>query len=65
MLKKRKGKWYESAEQLLRSNNINVYVFPAALKNLLTNGRENGRNIITYGPGNSEKTSTPNLILLF
>ena len=64
MLKKRKGKWYESAEQLLRSNNINANVFPAALQNLLRNGRENDRNII-YGPGNSEKTSAPNLILLF
>ena len=34
-------------------------------KDLLTNRRRNSRNIISYGPANSRKTSTLNLSPLF
>ena len=61
-VEKCEGKWYDSAKQLLRNNNINVYVFAAALRDLLTNGRGKGRNIIIYGPANSGKTSILNPI---
>ena len=61
-VEKCEGKWYDSAKQLLRNNNINVYVFAAALWDLLTNGRGKGRNIIIYGPANSGKTSILNPI---
>ena len=61
-VEKCEGKWYDFAKQLLRNNNINVYVFTAALRDLLTNGRGKGRNIIIYGPANSGKTSILNPI---
>ena len=48
-------------KQLLRNNNINANVFAAALRDLLTNGRGKGRNII-YGPTNSGKTTILNPI---
>ena len=56
---------YNSTKQLLKNNNINAYVFGTALRDLLTNGRGNGRDILLYGPANSEKTSVLNLSLLF
>ena len=48
------GKWYDSAKQLFRNNNINAYVFATALRNLFTNRRGKGINIIIYGSANSE-----------
>ena len=44
----------------MRNNNINAYVFAIALRDLLTNRRGKGRNIIIYCPGNSGKTSILN-----
>ena len=49
-VEKCEGKWYDSAKQLLRNNNINAYVFAAALRDLLANERGKSRNIIIYGP---------------
>ena len=46
----------------MTNNDTNVYVFAAALRDLLTNGRGKGRYIITYGPANSGKTSILNAI---
>ena len=51
------GKWYDSAKQLSRNNNINAYGFAAALRDLLANKRGKGRNIIIYGPVYSRKTT--------
>ena len=59
-VEKYEGKWYDSVKQLLR--NINPYVFAAALRDLLTNGRGKGRNVVIYGPENSVKTSILNPI---
>ena len=61
-VEKCEGKWYDSAKQLLRNNNTNVYVFAAALRDLLTNGRGKGTYIIIYGSANSGKTSILNPI---
>ena len=49
-VEKCEGKWYDSTKQLLRNNNINAYVFAAALRDLLANERGKSRNIIIYGP---------------
>ena len=56
---------YNSTKELLKNNIINAYVFEAALQDLLTNRRRNSRNITSYGPANSRKTSTLNLSPLF
>ena len=61
-VEKCQGKWYDSVKQLLRNNNINAYVFAAALRDLLTKRRGKGRNIIIYGPTNSGKTTILNPI---
>ena len=64
-VEKCESKWYDSAKQRLKNNNTNAYVFAAALRDSLANGRGKGRNII-YGPGNLRKTFILNpLVLLF
>ena len=48
-----------------RNNNINVYVFAAALRDLLTNRRGKGRNIIIYSAEIQERYLYLILSLLF
>lgn len=44
------------AEEVLRNNKINKYVFAEAVRDLLQNGRGKGRNILITGPTNCGKT---------
>ena len=46
----------------MRDNNINDYIFAAAMGGLLTKGRGKGRNIISYSPANSGKATILNPI---
>ena len=48
--------WYNLAIEVLRNNGINAYVFAAALRKLLRNGREKGVNILLTGPHDCAKT---------
>ena len=48
--------WLEMARTVLTNNQINAYVFAAALRQLLKNGREKGSNILITGPCDCAKT---------
>ena len=48
--------WLEMAQEVLNKNHINAYVFAAALRKLLKNGREKGTNILITGPRDCAKT---------
>jgi len=48
--------WLECARQVLSQNDINIYVYAAALRELLTKGRGKHRNLLIIGPANSGKT---------
>lgn len=59
-------KWLKMAEQLLRTNRINKYVFAAAVRDLLQKGRGKNRNLMLIGPANCGKTFLLNpLTLIF
>lgn len=42
--------WLRCAVSILQSNGINVYVFAAAIRNALKNGRGKGNNVLIVGP---------------
>ena len=48
--------WLEMAREVLANNHINAYVFAAAVRNLLVNGREKGGNILITGARDCAKT---------
>ena len=48
--------WLQIAEQLLRNNRINKYVFAEAVSELLSKGRGENRNLLVVGPANCGKT---------
>ena len=48
--------WLQLAREVLRNNSINAYVFAAAVRTLLRNGRQKGTNILLVGPHDSGKT---------
>ena len=43
------GRWFECAREVLRNNNLNVYVFADALRQCLKVGRKKNNNIILTG----------------
>ena len=51
-----KGQWFMCAKQVLRNNDVNVYVFAAAVRELLIKGRGKYRNLMIVGPANCGKT---------
>lgn len=48
--------WLECAIEVLRNNNIHPFVYAAAMRDLLINGRGKFRNLLIVGPANSGKT---------
>ena len=58
------GMWYVYARQLLKNNNINLYVFADALRGCIKNGRKKNNNIILTGPTNCGKSFLLNPIEL-
>ena len=50
------GRWLEAAREVLRNNNINIYVFADALRQCIKVGRKKNNNIILTGPTNCGKT---------
>jgi len=50
------GEWFKAAKEVLLSNDINSFVFSAAVRDLLTKGRGKYRNIMLVGPANCGKT---------
>ena len=48
--------WLQCSQEVLTNNNIHPYVFAAALRDLLENGRGKFRNILLTGPTNCGKT---------
>jgi len=48
--------WLRCAVSILQSNSINVYVFAAAMRNALKNGRGKGNNVLIVGPANCGKS---------
>ena len=48
--------WLEMAREVLANNHVNAYVFAAAVRNLLENGREKGGNILITGARDCAKT---------
>lgn len=58
------GMWYVYARQLLKNNNINLYVFADALRECIKKGRSKNNNIILTGPTNCGKSFLLNPIEL-
>ena len=50
------GTWLKHAREVLRQNNINVYVFGSAIWKVLTVGRQKNANILLHGPTNCGKS---------
>ena len=48
--------WLKCALEVLKQNNQHPYVYAAAMRDLLINGRGNFRNIMIIGPANCGKT---------
>jgi energy-coupling factor transporter ATP-binding protein EcfA2 len=48
--------WIKCANEVLRNNKVNAYVFAAAIRDLLEKGRGKNRNIVIVGPANCGKT---------
>ena len=51
-----KGEWLACAKQVLQENEINVYCFAAAIRQLLEKGRQKRLNILLIGPTNCGKS---------
>ena len=49
-------RWLQMAKEILRKNEINVYVYAEAIRSLLEKGRGKHRNIMIYGQANCGKT---------
>ena len=50
------GKWLESAREVLRGNNINIFTFADSMRKCLSVGRSKYNNILLYGPRNCGKS---------
>ena len=50
------GTWLVCARQVLKNNNINIYVFADALRECLKRGRKKNNNILLTGPTNCGKS---------
>lgn len=50
------GIWLESAREVLRKNNINVFVFASALRQSFMKGRQKNTNVLLIGPTNCGKS---------
>ena len=50
------GRWIKFAKEVLRNNDINIYVFTAALRNAIIKGRQKNNNILLIGPTNCGKS---------
>ena len=50
------GKWLQSACQVLSRNSSNKFVFAAAVREILENGRKKHLNIFLVGPPNCGKS---------
>ena len=48
--------WLEMATQVLQNNSVNAYVFAEAVRKLLRDGRDKGRNVLITGPRDCAKT---------
>lgn len=48
--------WLRCAVSILQSNSVNVYVFAAAMRNALKNGRGKGNNVLIVGPSTCGKS---------
>ena len=48
--------WLKMAKEILKQNQINIYVFAEAIRSLLEHGRGKNRNIMIFGPANCGKT---------
>ena len=51
------GQWLTSARQVICQNKINMYVFSAAVRQLLQKGQQKKMNILLVGPTNCGKSS--------
>ena len=49
--------WLKCALEVLKQNNQHPYVYAAAIRDLVVNGRGKFRNIMIIGPANSGKLS--------
>lgn len=50
------GDWLTCAREVLRNNNINIYVFSDALRQAIEKGRQKNVNILLVGPTNCGKS---------
>ena len=50
------GEWLRCAKEVLRHNEINVYVFASAIRQLILNGRQKKLNLLLVGPTNCGKS---------
>ena len=47
--------WFKCAVEVLKNNDVNRFVFAAAIRELLKKGRGKNRNVIIVGPANFAK----------